>query len=193
MKKEYQKNYYIKNRTKILRNRKIFYSLNKQQKLLKQKKYRLDNKKEISRRNKIYYQKNKKQILQKTKLYRKNNKCKIRENLKNKLKINLNFRLANCLRSRLYQALKYNWKYGHTLELLGCSVNFLKQYLQKQFKPGMSWINYGSWHIDHIRPCASFDLSKESEQKKCFHYTNLQPLWAKENCSLKDKEKSKNE
>ena len=45
----------------------------------------------------------------------------------------------------------------------------------------MSWDNYGDWHIDHIRPCCSFDLSKIEEQEKCFHYSNLQPLWAEEN------------
>jgi hypothetical protein len=47
----------------------------------------------------------------------------------------------------------------------------------------MSWSNYGKWHVDHIKSCASFDLSKEDEQRKCFHYTNLQPLWAEENLS----------
>ena len=47
----------------------------------------------------------------------------------------------------------------------------------------MSWGNYGKWHVDHIRPCASFNLVNEEEQKKCFHYTNLQPLWAKDNLS----------
>ena len=45
----------------------------------------------------------------------------------------------------------------------------------------MSWNNYGKWHVDHIRPCIDFDLSKPEEQQKCFHYTNLQPLWAEEN------------
>jgi len=60
-----------------------------------------------------------------------------------------------------------------------------KEYLQNQFKKGMTWKNYGKgkrkWCVDHIKPCCSFDLSKPEEQKKCFHYTNLQPLWAKEN------------
>ena len=60
---------------------------------------------------------------------------------------------------------------------------WLKQYnpVMKKFVSGMSWENYGKWHIDHIKPCASFNLLEEDEQKKCFHYTNLQPLWAKDN------------
>jgi hypothetical protein len=69
--------------------------------------------------------------------------------------------------------------------LLGCSINFLKKYLEDRFKEGMLWRNYGiyGWHIDHIIPCYNFDLSKLEEQNKCFHYSNLQPLWAKENWS----------
>lgn len=69
----------------------------------------------------------------------------------------------------------------HTL--LGCTVKELKLYLEKKFKPGMSWENHGlyGWHIDHIKPVSKFKLINPEEQKKCFHYTNLQPLWAKEN------------
>jgi hypothetical protein len=59
--------------------------------------------------------------------------------------------------------------------------------LEKQFTKGMNWKNYGKWHIDHIKPCASFDLSLEHEQKLCFHFTNLQPLWAKDNIRKSDK------
>ena len=73
------------------------------------------------------------------------------------------------------------------MKLLGCSLDFLKQYLEFQFKKGMSWSNYGKWHIDHIKPCASFDLSKPNEQHKCFNYINLQPLWAIDNLRKKDK------
>ena len=71
-------------------------------------------------------------------------------------------------------------KTSKTQELVGCNYDFLMGYLEKQFTNGMTWENYGKdgWHIDHIQPCASFDLSNPDEQKVCFHYSNLQPLWA---------------
>jgi len=65
--------------------------------------------------------------------------------------------------------------------MLGCNVVELKEHLSRQFRPGMSWDNYGEWHVDHIRPCISFDLSDPKQQLQCFHFSNLQPLWAKEN------------
>lgn len=68
------------------------------------------------------------------------------------------------------------------MELVGCSLEFLKSHLEKQFDDKMTWDNYGNfWHIDHVRPIASFDLSLEEEQKKCFNWRNLQPLEGKEN------------
>jgi len=77
--------------------------------------------------------------------------------------------------------LKGNIKSKKTKELLGCTVEELKRYLSNKFVDNMSFENYGKWHIDHIIPCASFDFSKPEEQAKCFHYTNLQPLWAIDN------------
>ena len=61
-----------------------------------------------------------------------------------------------------------------------------KSNLEKQFTDGMTWENQGKWHIDHIRPCASFNLENEIEKHMCFHYTNLQPLWGSENISKSD-------
>jgi hypothetical protein len=89
------------------------------------------------------------------------------------------------LRSRISQAMQSIGKIEKTEQLTGCSFAQLKSHLESQFQIGMSWDNYGlkGWHIDHIRPCASFDLSRPDEQKICFHYTNLQPLWAKDNLS----------
>jgi len=90
------------------------------------------------------------------------------------------------LRGRVSSAIR-NGKKASTMELTGCNLDELKEYLGDRFLEGMSWENYGEWHIDHIRPCASFDLTSEEEQKMCFHFTNLQPMWAKENIQKSDK------
>jgi hypothetical protein len=93
--------------------------------------------------------------------------------------------LSGLLRRRVYDSLKNyeNRNKKHTFEYVGCNLQELREHLEKQFTIGMSWENQGQWHIDHIRPCASFDLSKEEERHKCFHYKNLQPLWASDNLS----------
>lgn len=97
-----------------------------------------------------------------------------------KKRFSIEQRIKNSLRSRLYAFVKgKNTK--SSFEFVGCSIDELKKHLSSQFTKGMSWENYGRWHIDHIKPCASFDLSNEEEQHKCFNYSNLQPLWAKDN------------
>jgi hypothetical protein len=70
-----------------------------------------------------------------------------------------------------------------SLELVGCPTDVLIAHLESKFKPGMNWGNHGlkGWHIDHIKPVSSFDLTDMEQAKECFHYTNLQPLWATEN------------
>jgi hypothetical protein len=95
------------------------------------------------------------------------------------------FKLLKTLRSRLGSAVKSQnaSKSNSTIDLVGCTIPFLKGYLEAKFTEGMTWENHGEWHIDHIKPCASFNLLDETEQKKCFHYTNLQPLWAPDNLS----------
>jgi hypothetical protein len=99
--------------------------------------------------------------------------------------IKLQRKISNLLRDRIRSALKRKTaeKSQKTIDLIGCSISFLMSYLENKFQKGMAWENQGQWHIDHIIPCASFDLTLSEEQKKCFHYTNLQPLWAKENMS----------
>jgi hypothetical protein len=96
---------------------------------------------------------------------------KRRENVKNRIRINLG--------TRLWQAVQK--KHGNTMELTGCSKDELISHLESKFTEAMSWDNYREWHIDHIKPCASYDLENPEEQRKCFHWTNLQPLWASEN------------
>ena len=145
------------------------------------KKYRKINKQKIKIQNKIYRELNKDRIIK----YKEINKDKIRKReriyLKNRRMSNIGYRLEKNLRKRIWDALKGNSKSKSTMKLLGCSLGFFRLYLQSKFQSGMSFKNYGKWHIDHIRPCAKFNLSIPEEQAKCFHYTNLQPLWAKDN------------
>ena len=102
------------------------------------------------------------------------------------------FKLAIDMRNRLRSFLRTRGinKNNKTMELVGCSKKFLKEYLEKQFKPGMNWSNHSlrGWHVDHIRPLSKFDCSDPEELKKACHYSNLQPLWAKENLKKFNKE-----
>lgn len=93
----------------------------------------------------------------------------------------INFRLKNLLRKRIRGALNGKSKSVHTVELLGCTIDQFKEYLERKFLPGMDWENRHLWHIDHVKPCSSFDLSDSEQQKQCFHYSNCQPLWAEDN------------
>ncbi len=144
------------------------------------------------KRWKIYYKKNKKMLIKAKLLWRKNNPEKNREIEKRytrkRMKNDPRFKLVCQLRSRLYQAIKNNKKSKRTFELVGCELDYLMFHLQRQFKKGMTWDNnsFEGWHTDHIIACSRFDLSKPKEQEKCFHWTNLRPLWAKENMSKGD-------
>jgi hypothetical protein len=203
--KEYQKEYRLNNKEKILEQTKKYYLNNKE----KKKEYQLNNKEKIKERKKEHYLNNKEKILAQQKEYQLNNKGKIKEyQLKNKEKIkerkkkyhlnnkektnnrkknryrtDPNFRIVQCLRARLTIAIKGTSKSKATLTLLGCTIEQLWVHLEKQFQPWMTRANHGLWHIDHIIPCASFDLTDPKQQAECFHYTNLQPLWAHQNIS----------
>jgi hypothetical protein len=91
------------------------------------------------------------------------------------------FRIAKNLRKRLKEHLEAGFNIGSKEDMVGCSSGELRQYLEGQFKEGMTWDNYGEWHIDHIKPVCSFDLSDPTQVKAVNHYTNLRPLWASEN------------
>jgi hypothetical protein len=93
------------------------------------------------------------------------------------------FRIIQILRSRLRKVAKRGRGYsGNNLKWLGCTPVELREHLEQQFQAGMKWSNLGTgagkWHIDHVVPCAAFDMRKESEHLACFHYTNLRPLWS---------------
>lgn len=97
----------------------------------------------------------------------------------------LSAKVAANMRRRVNQALKHQGtiKSNHTMDYVGCSKEELVKHIESKFKGGMSWDNYGlkGWHIDHIIPLCSYDLTIDKNRYTAFHYTNLQPLWAKDN------------
>jgi len=153
--------------------------------------YRQDNVERQKQAHKSWFERNKeKKNLQNKEWYNENKESiKLRHKMnRQKLSSNPQFKLSKALRQRVYSFLLGS-KSIKTMDLLGCSMEDLKTHLESQFTEGMSWENYGNpngnhsncWHMDHIRPCCSFDLTIEEEQRKCFHYSNLQPLWAIDN------------
>jgi len=137
--------------------------------------------------NKNYNQKNKVKNSTQSKIYREKNKDRRKSYLLGKRETDIGFKLKGNVRTRIIDALKPTGliKTAKAMDLLGCSIDHFKSYLENQFKQGMTWKNYGfyGWHMDHIRPCSSFNLADPEQQRECFHYSNMQPLWAEDNLS----------
>jgi hypothetical protein len=127
-----------------------------------------------------YYQINKKTCLLKVKAYQCKNIEYILKKNKERYNSDVQYKISLLLRQGIRRALKRenNKIDGKTLDMLGCSIEEFKLYLEQQFKPEMNWENHGIiWEIDHIKPCASFDLEDIEQQNECFYYTNHQPLF----------------
>jgi Prasinovirus endonuclease VII len=135
-------------------------------------KYRKANPGKIKARAKLLFQKSKPKI-----------NAYFRKYKKKRFATDPAFKVTEYMRRRVRLALKGTPKAGTTENLVGCSWQELRAHLESMFLPGMGWHNHSlsGWHIDHKRPCASFDLSDPAQQRLCFHYTNLQPLWAADN------------
>lgn len=129
-------------------------------------------------KHRAYYLANKDRIKQRTTSY-----------ALRKLKTDTKFKLKHALRHRIRQAIKRGICKGSkvvsAVRDLGCTIDEFKTYMEGKFQPGMSWKNWAidGWHIDHINPLFKFDLTNPEEAKKAVHYSNLQPLWAKDNLS----------
>lgn len=150
--------------------------------------YYKENKDKVKASVKRYYQKNRQQVLDYMSVYSKTDKERTRKRLymneyeKRRKTYDKQYHLSVNLRKRLYVALKKQYKTTSAVNDLGCSLNYLKKHLESKFTDKMNWENYGSyWHIDHIKPLSSFDLTNEIQAKMACHYTNLQPLEAREN------------
>jgi hypothetical protein len=176
------------------------------------KEYRDKNKSSINLKLKEYYANNKNKIIEKNKIYRIENSQKIntqrseyrkREDIKNHIKLknkeylpikkenikkkriqDENFRISEILRSKFNREIKRN-KYSN---FLGCDIEYFKKWIEYRWDENMNWSNYGEkWHIDHVLPINQFSFNNESNIKICFHWTNFQPLYKKDNISKSDK------
>lgn len=176
--KKYKHKYYLKNKEKLNDLNKKYYENNKQDILEQKKQYYEEYKEQIIEKSHKHYRKNKKKILDKHYQYNKN----LYHN-------DINYKLGYMLRRRISSALKKGQKSGSAIRDLGCSISCLRFWIELQFYDNpetgekMSWETnkrYG-WHLDHIIPLSFFDLTDREQFLKAAHFTNLQPLWAKEN------------
>ena len=199
--KKYMKEYRLKNKEKIAEQIKIrrlknkesvkkymkeYHEQNREYLLGEAKKYYQKNKKKINFQNKKWYYDNIERVKQINKIYRKGKGKEILAEARRKLdrknrKEDPNYRMTKNLRQRVRHALKSLNKSARTMELIGCTIPELWKHLERcpSWEPWMTRENYGKmWHVDHIKPCASFNLLNPAQQRKCFYYTNLQPLEA---------------
>jgi len=165
----------------------------------KQAEWRAKNRDRVLAKNREWFQANKQVIYEKRKscawtpekqaeyiaLYRIKNRERIKERLRLYIESNPQCRVKHRLRGRIGGIVKRanSSVKDRYISLIGCTRSEFLSHIESLFKDGMAWENYGKcgWQIDHIIPCVSFDLTIEAEQLKCFHYTNLQPLWWRDN------------
>ena len=158
----------------------VWYKKNKEDVDKRNKEYKENHKEEEIYRNKIYYQNNKKRCGDSNRKY-----------AFNRAREDINFRMRKNLRTRLYRAIKGGQKTGSAIGDLGCSIDELKTHIELKFLPGMTWDNYGKWHIDHIEPLCSFDLTDAEQLKSACNFSNLRPLWGKDNLLKLSEDKKK--
>ena len=210
--KEYKRQWYLKNRERLIQLHREYWNRNKDKLNEKRRKWYKENKDKKREQDRIYYQKNREKILlhvkeyyqnhiDKYKKYRqdtlesrreynrqywKEHKEEINRRVSKRRANNPFYRLNRNIGVNIYRSLKNNNgnKNGyHWEKLVGYTLNDLKKHLESQFRDGMSWDNYGEWHIDHIIPISwwKFNSYTDDEFKKCWALANLQPLWGKEN------------
>lgn len=174
--REYSRQYRLENPDKRKEQMRRWRKKNKEKKREDNRRWAAENPDKVSTNKRRWYLKHKDELREKRRLRR-------QRYLKNNKEFAIHYRLNQRMRRNINRSLKgrkngYSWEY-----LVGYTLDQLISHLEVQFKPGMTWDNYGEWHIDHIRPIASFNFTKpdDPEFRECWALENLQPLWAEEN------------
>lgn len=151
--------------------------------------HRQRNKAKVAARRKELRERDLAAYNRKSRVYALSRPHKRREYEQRRRETDLNWSILSRLRNRLRGAVYHRGvkKCARTVELLGCSIDAFKKHIESLFKPGMSWENRHLWHIDHDKPCARFDFRDPAQQRACFHFSNLQPLWYWENQAKRDR------
>ncbi len=159
----------------------------------KRKEYLEANKEKIRLQKKLNYEANREKILQRQNEYNKSNKEKIREYQRNKYNNDILYRLKKNMRNQIGNSIRNGGfkKLTHTEQILGCTYEEFKLYLESLFKPWMNWENRGlyngeenyGWDIDHIIPLST--ATCEADIIRLNHYSNLQPLCSHINRDIK--------
>lgn len=188
-----RQDYYLRNKEKIDAENMRRYYADPEQAKERMRRYREENSDKVKERYKKWLLDNAEQVRANNRrnylLNKEDYARRTRESEQRRMH-DPEFRLIKAMRARLRAAVRAKGarKHDKTFNLIGCTIPELQEHLSAQFAPGMTWENYGSmWHVDHIRPIASFRLLNPAQQKECFHFSNLQPLWAEDNFRKSDK------
>lgn len=171
-KQEYMKRWRAENQARIKAVRKAYYEANREKAISDALEWTRTHREEDRAKSKAYREKPTSR--ERRKLYDRKYYYEVYKN-------DPQFTVKSRLRARLRKAIKTNAKAGSAVQDLGCTVPELLKHLESQFTEGMSWDNWGEWHIDHIKPLCKFDLTNREQFVQAVHYTNLQPLWAVDN------------
>jgi len=171
------------NADKVREQYRRWYVSNKDRVAVSSRAYREANRDSIRAQKKGYYEANRDHALDRMRAYRTKNRSRLREYETSQRHGDTQVRLAVNLRNRINRAINSRWKNGSAVRDLGCSIADLVRHLEGQFTAGMSWGNWGrdGWHIDHVKPLASFDLTDRGQFMEACNWRNLRPIWGQEN------------
>jgi hypothetical protein len=184
-----RRKYYQQNKDRCKQYKKAYYEANKEQLREANKQWIENNPDKNKAIKQRYYQRHPERVKACSLKSKRGHPDYMANYIRNRKANDINFKLSLNLRKRFNMAIKHNFKGGSAVRDLGCSIAEFKQYIESKFQQGMDWSNYGQkgWHLDHIIPLSSVDVGNREQVLPLLHYTNFQPLWAKDNISKRDK------